>query len=90
MGVSSTPTAHVGRKYATTEHAITESLTLPAPTSTTPRDALSSILHEGARRMLIDAIEAEVAEYLAIRADQTDGDGRRLVVRNGHLPEREL
>ena len=40
--------------------------------------------------MLIDAIEAEVAEYLAERADQADAEGRRLVVRNGHLPEREL
>jgi hypothetical protein len=69
------------------EHATTESLSLPP---TTPRDALSSILHEGARRMLIDAIEAEVAEYLAGRADQTDAAGRRLVVRNGHLPEPAL
>lgn len=87
MGVTSTPTAHAGRKYATMEHATTESLTLP---TTTPRDALSAILHEGARRMLMDAIEAEVAEYLAGRADQTDAEGRRLVVRNGHLPERAL
>jgi len=87
LGVSSTPTAPVGRKYATMEHATTESLTWP---TATPRDVLSSILHEGARRMLIDAIEAEVAEYLADRADQTDAEGRRLVVRNGHLPRREL
>jgi putative transposase len=87
LGVLSTPTAHVGRKYATMEHATTQSLTLPAAT---PRDALSAILHEGARRMLIAAIEAEVAEFLASRADQTDAEGRRLVVRNGHLPERKL
>ena len=40
--------------------------------------------------MLADAIEAEVADYLAQRADQTDAAGRRLVVRNGHLPERQL
>jgi len=63
------------------------SLAMPAAT---PRDALAQVLHEGARRMLIDAIEAEVADYLAQRADQTDAQGRRLVVRNGHLPEREL
>jgi putative transposase len=69
------------------EHATTESLTLP---TTTPRDVLSAILHEGARRMLIDAIEAEVVEYLDSRADATDAQGRRLVVRNGHLPERAL
>jgi len=86
----STPTAHAGRKYATMEHATTESLSWPTATSTPPRDALSAILHEGARRMLMDAIQAEVDEYLAERAAQTDAAGRRLVVRNGHLPERAL
>ena len=63
------------------------SLLMPASSS---RDALAQVLHEGARRMLIDVIEAEVTDYLAQRADQTDAQGRRLVVRNGHLPEREL
>ena len=69
------------------EQATTESMTLPAAT---PRDALSAVLHEGARRMLIDAIEAEVDDYLASRAERTDAEGRRLVVRNGYLPERRL
>ena len=87
LGVSPTPTAHVGRKYATMEHATTESMKLPA---TTPLDALSTVLHEGARRMLIDTIEAEVDDYLAARADQTDAQGRRQVVRNGYLPQRQL
>ena len=54
------------------------------------RDALTEILREGAQQMLAQAIENEVAEYLTRHADQRDADGRRLVVRNGHLPPREI
>jgi transposase-like protein len=35
-------------------------------------------------------MEVEVAEFIERHRDKTDGEGRRLVVRNGHLPEREL
>ena len=50
---------------------------------------LDGILREGARRMLQDAIEREVEEYIAACADQCDPvTGRRLVVRNGRHPER--
>jgi len=87
LGVTSTPTAHAGRKYATMDQVTTESLSFPPATS---RDALVAVLHEGARRMLVDAIEAEVAAYVAERSHVTDEAGRRLVVRNGQLPERTL
>jgi len=40
--------------------------------------------------MLAQAIENEVAEYLERHADQRDANGRRLVVRNGYLPARDL
>jgi transposase-like protein len=40
--------------------------------------------------MLAQAIENEVAEYLGRHADQRDEHGRRLVVRNGYLPARDL
>lgn len=40
--------------------------------------------------MLQQAIENEVAEYLERFLGQTDEQGRRLVVRNGTLPAREL
>ena len=52
-------------------------------------DALSELLKEGARQLLAQAIEAEVAELLAQYAGQTV-DGKRAVVRNGYLPERTL
>ena len=40
--------------------------------------------------MLQAAIDAEVDEFLARHADRRDEQGRRLVVRNGRLPSREI
>ena len=40
--------------------------------------------------MLQMSIETEVAEYIEGHSARLDEHGRRLVVRNGHLPEREL
>jgi transposase-like protein len=54
------------------------------------RDTLEELLHEGARRMLAEAIEAEVSEYINARRGAVDEEGRRLVVRNGYLPERSI
>ena len=56
----------------------------------TPNDALTEVLREGARRMLTAALEAEVEEHIAQFQDARDSAGRRLVVRNGHCPERAL
>lgn len=54
------------------------------------RTALEAVLGEGARRMLQVTIEREVAEYIEKYAHERDEAGHRMVVRNGHLPEREL
>lgn len=54
------------------------------------RDVLTEVLREGARTLLAQAIEAEVAEFLAGHADQRDATGRVRLVRNGHLPERTI
>jgi hypothetical protein len=51
---------------------------------------LDEIVREGARRMLVAALETEVAAYLAALADQVDERGRRLVVRNGHARPRPV
>ena len=56
---------------------------------TGPRDALTDVLRSGARRLLAEAIEAEVEEYLT-QYQEVDEQGRRRVVRNGYLPEREI
>jgi putative transposase len=51
---------------------------------------LEQALRKGARQMLVQAIEAEVAEYVEAHRDEVDGNGRRLVVRNGYAQERTL
>src|SRR5512132_2766141 len=51
---------------------------------------LDEIVREGARRMLAAALEEEVAAYIAVHAAERDGDGRRLVVRNGHARPRRV
>src|SRR5260370_30629283 len=48
------------------------------------------LLQEGARKLLQAAIENEVIEYIQFHKDRRDENGQRLVVRNGHLPEREI
>ena len=54
------------------------------------RDVLTEVLRQGAQRMLAEAVENEVAEYIGVHARQTDAAGRRLVVRNGHMPARAI
>jgi putative transposase len=61
---------------------------LPRPGGTVEDDPLLAVLREGARQMLTHAIEAEVAAYLVLHADQLDETGRRRVVRHGHAPKR--
>ena len=51
---------------------------------------LDAIARAGAREMLQKALESEVQEFLDRHSDRVDAQGRRLVVRNGHLPPREL
>jgi hypothetical protein len=53
-------------------------------------DQLTEVLRTGARALLAQAVEAEVAEFLGRHADLKTTDGRRRVVRHGHLPEREV
>ncbi len=54
------------------------------------RDVLTEILRNGAHKLLAEAIENEVAEYLAEHAAERDQAGGRLVVRNGHRKPREI
>src|SRR5260370_11928223 len=53
-------------------------------------DSLTEVLRSGARALLTQAVEAEVAEVLAKHADLKTETGQRRVVRRGHLPEREI
>lgn len=53
-------------------------------------DALTEVLRRGASTLLQQAVEAEVAEYVAQYLDLKDEQGRQRVVRNGYLPERRV
>lgn len=53
-------------------------------------DMLSEVLRRGAQKMLAQAIEAEVAEFIDSHQHLVDQNGRRQVVRNGYLPERKI
>lgn len=53
-------------------------------------DSLTEILRNGARSLLVQAVEAEVADWLGQHRDLTTEDGRQRLVRHGHLPEREI
>lgn len=51
---------------------------------------LNEIARAGARRMLAEALEAEVADYVEAARGQRDEQGHALVVRNGHANERKV
>lgn len=55
-----------------------------------PRSALEEVLREGAQKMLQEAIETEVAEYVRIHQELRDTMNKRLVTKNGYLPSRDI
>ena len=53
-------------------------------------DPLTEVLRNGARALLAQAVEAEVADFLSKHANLKTEAGCQRVVRHGHLPEREV
>jgi transposase-like protein len=51
---------------------------------------IDQIVREGARRMLAEALRAEVDAYIAAYDDERDERGHRLVVRNGYHQARDV
>ncbi|MBA3574850.1 MAG: IS256 family transposase [Pseudonocardiales bacterium] len=51
---------------------------------------IDQLVREGARRMLAEALQAEVDDYISRHLDERDEHGRRLVVRNGTHQPREV
>jgi transposase-like protein len=54
------------------------------------RDELTELLRNGARRLIAEALEAEVTELLEGFRGRQDEQGHAVVVRNGYQPEREV
>jgi hypothetical protein len=53
-------------------------------------DPLTEVLRNGARALLVQAVEAEVSALLDSHAEKRTAEGRQRLVRHGHLPEREI
>ncbi len=51
---------------------------------------LDELAREGARRMLLIALETEIAAYIGRHQHARDADGHRLVVRNGKAKSRQV
>ncbi|ANB03909.1 IS256 family transposase [Ectothiorhodospira sp. BSL-9] len=64
-----------------------QAVSQPEPQATDP---LHELLRQGARDLIAQAVEAELATFLAQYAEQRLDDGRQAVVRNGYLPERTV
>ena len=75
------------QEHATMRENNGSSVVLPSVAS---RDVLSEILREGAQRMLAEAVQAEVDEWIDAHRHVVDERGRQQVVRNGSLPKRSI
>ena len=62
---------------------------LPDPSGFTS-DAFTDVLRDGARKLIEQAIHAELAALLNTFSGERLEDGRARLVRHGHLPEREV
>ena len=62
----------------------------PAGVSGGSSSLIDELVREGARRMLAEALQAEVEDYIARHVGERDEHGHRLVVRNGHHRPREV
>jgi hypothetical protein len=60
------------------------------PAGENSRSILDDLVREGARRMLVTALEIEIETYVQSHHNDVDDDGHRLVVRNGTSPVRSI
>ncbi len=60
---------------------------LKTPAESNP---LQDILREGARKLLAQAVEAEITNLLENNRSLTTENGKQAIVRNGYLPERTI
>ena len=81
------------QEHTTVSRVIEPSDVLPVSQVVEPvvgKDLLTEVLRNGTRGLLARAVEQEVQEWLSERSGLLDERGRKLVVRNGHLPERTI
>lgn len=54
------------------------------------KDPITEILQSGARKLLSEALEAEINGFLNEYKEFKDASGHQRIVRNGYLPERDI
>jgi putative transposase len=79
--------AHEAEEDPAMSESTTDIRIVPLPEG---QDVLTHILREGARRLLAQAVDAEVAAWIDAHAHLKDQAGRQQVVRNGNLPGRTI
>ena len=77
--------AHKAEESPAMNESTSQTQTRPAAV-----DPITEILRQGARQLLAQAIQAEVAAWIEQHAQLVDETGRHQVVRNGYLPERTI
>lgn len=68
----------------------TKTVTLPIANKQEFHQTIDEIAREGARKMLLGALEAEVEDYINAHCHLVDENDHRLVVRNGNGKERSI
>ncbi len=76
--------------YTTAKEATCESFGFPSSCAAGVDDPLTDVIRRGARTLLAQGVEAEVAAWIVDHAHLTDDQGHRQVVRNGHAPPRSV
>jgi putative transposase len=53
-------------------------------------NVLTTLVREGARKMLVEALNHEIESFISEYRDLTLSDGKARIVRNGYLPQRDI
>jgi transposase-like protein len=77
-------------EYATVHQATCEPFAFPSSQPAGVEDPLTEVIRQGAKTLLAQAVEAEVAAWIDGHAHLTDQRGHRQVVRNGHADPRKV
>jgi putative transposase len=84
VGVFEPPLSLKGR------YAVTQDNIVKFAEPGTFEDPLTEVLRSGARKLLAQAIEAEISDFLDRHSRFLTEEGQQRLVRHGHLPEPEI
>ena len=77
QSLQSTPMAHEAEEYPAMTESTTDIRIVPLPSG---QDVLTEVLRDGARRLLAQAVEAEVAAWIDAHAHLEDDAANTLIL----------